>query len=196
MITTASETITRLTLISTQSEFGHGTFCTLNYWLLSIHLANDAGIAELEEQIIPLVSDAAFFQLLTFALESVSEGLKNAQHDFATDLHALSYEISLTAQPVSATMASRKCAYSPKDPANLVIKPFKPSSNSDLYYWREVFQLYVDSEIFESVREKDRGARTMEDVETRLQAFAERVTHRGLEHRLRLPGRLVNYLWN
>lgn len=57
---------------------------------------------------------------------------------------------------------------------------------TDLYAWREIFQLYVEAEVFESVHEMDRGERSVEQSETRLRAFADRVTQRGLTKRLKL----------
>jgi hypothetical protein len=51
---------------------------------------------------------------------------------------------------------------------------------SDLYTWREIFQLYIEAEVFESIAEASRGQRTVADSEARLQRFAERVALRGL----------------
>lgn len=53
-------------------------------------------------------------------------------------------------------------------------------TSSDLYSWREIFQLYIETEVFESVHELDRGERSLEESENRLKLFAERVTSRGL----------------
>lgn len=60
------------------------------------------------------------------------------------------------------------------------ISTFAGCGQSDLYSWREIFQLYVEAEVFESISEKDRGERTVEDSESRLGKFAERVMERGL----------------
>jgi hypothetical protein len=49
-----------------------------------------------------------------------------------------------------------------------------------LYSWREIFQLYIEAEVFENASEVNRGERTVEEVEQRLKLFAERVTRRGL----------------
>lgn len=51
---------------------------------------------------------------------------------------------------------------------------------SDLYSWREIFQLYIEAEVFESVGERTRGERSIEESEQRLQQFAARVTQNGL----------------
>lgn len=49
-----------------------------------------------------------------------------------------------------------------------------------MYSWREIFQLYVEAEVFESVSEASRGEWSVEESEQRLKLFAERVTRRGL----------------
>lgn len=51
---------------------------------------------------------------------------------------------------------------------------------SDLYSWREIFQLYLDTEIFESIGERTRGERSVEENEKRMQLFVERLSQRGL----------------
>ena len=67
-----------------------------------------------------------------------------------------------------------------------LLSPFSSSfvpggkSKSDLYAWREIFQLYIDSEVFEGMSEKERGERGIAETENRLAVFAERVTGRGL----------------
>jgi len=51
-------------------------------------------------------------------------------------------------------------------------------SQSDLYSWREIFQLYVETQVFEGIHESDRGERSVEESEKRLKLFGERVTQR------------------
>jgi hypothetical protein len=62
------------------------------------------------------------------------------------------------------------------------------ATKTDLYSWREIFQLYIEAEIFTSIHERDHGERSIEDSEKRLTLFAERVTDRGLgdERQLRM----------
>jgi len=59
--------------------------------------------------------------------------------------------------------------------------PFFSFEKSDLYSWREIFQLYMEAEVFESMRERDRGERSVEECERRLGLFVDRVTRRGQE---------------
>lgn len=151
----------------------------------------------LNELVIPLVSDTAFFQMLSMATHHVSAHLVAVQSDFVDTLHDLSHTISNSARPASSVSRS--------------FHPFSAMSNagtvgvssdirgvcflktilllrclllliqqSDLYTWREIFQLYVEAEVFENVQEVRRGERSVEECEHRLKLFAERVTQRGL----------------
>lgn len=140
-----------------------------------------------QELIIPLLSDTAFFQLLSTTLQSLSAHLLIVRSDFVTTLHTLSRDISLSARPVSSSSSFRPHSSS-SDPASISIPSsnFAATAKSDLYSWREIFQLYIEAEVFESVSEADRGERTVEDVETRLQVFAERVKKQELVSKLRL----------
>jgi hypothetical protein len=60
---------------------------------------------------------------------------------------------------------------------------------SDLYLWREFFQLYVEAEVFESVEERNRGERSIEEVETRLLRFMDRVRESDILHDRNLNSR-------
>jgi len=62
----------------------------------------------------------------------------------------------------------------------MIRTPNRESNKSDLFSWREIFQLYVEAEVFESVGEQTRGELTVEESEKRLKLFAERATQRGL----------------
>ncbi|KZT00002.1 uncharacterized protein LAESUDRAFT_732687 [Laetiporus sulphureus 93-53] len=131
------------------------------------------------ELIIPLVSDTAFFQLLTQALEYLSMRLVALRLEFEANLKTLSRTISLSARPMSSMSSFRP--YSPHDthPASVSVHTPSHTSKSDLYAWREVFQLYVDADIFESHQECSRGERTIEDAEARLVEFLKRLDERG-----------------
>ncbi|TIB95209.1 NPL4-domain-containing protein [Wallemia mellicola] len=51
---------------------------------------------------------------------------------------------------------------------------------NDLYAWREIFTLWVESAIYEGITESNRGERDVESAEKRLNAFAAEVVKRGL----------------
>lgn len=135
--------------------------------------------------IIPLTSDMAFFQVLAKALQSTSDQLIAAQEEFTQTLGQLSRNVSLTARPISSTSSFHPHSAVSQQSA-VKATSFGFGAKSDLYTWRELFQLYVDSEVFESVSESHRGERTVEDAEARLQAFTARVTTRGLAKKLKL----------
>ena len=44
---------------------------------------------------------------------------------------------------------------------------------SDLYAWREIFRLYAEVQVFETVRESTQGERSIDDVERQLKLFED-----------------------
>lgn len=66
------------------------------------------------------------------------------------------------------------------------LRPSPGSRNTDLYSWREIFQMYVESEIFESVGERTRGERSVEETETRMKQFEKRMQEK--RNKLKLAG--------
>ncbi|KAJ7661251.1 SPX domain-containing protein [Mycena rosella] len=155
-------------------------------WALQRHAAPPDSYADVDttnkvELVIPLASDSAFFRLLATTLQALSAHLLTIHAQFEATLAELTKAVSDSARPVSSTSAGFK-----------VHSPLNASAGgvrSDLYSWREIFQLYVEAEVFESVSERTRGARSIEESETRLKQFAERVTTRGLGdgRKLKLP---------
>lgn len=111
------------------------------------------------EVFIPLNIDSEFLTLLAQALNSLAI-LQTAQKTtFASSVALLAREVSL------------------------VSSPSRP--RSDLYIWREIFSLWVEAQIFESERERDRGERTVEDAELKLGWFVDQVAVRGLAKKMR-----------
>ncbi|BGP51244.1 hypothetical protein JCM10450v2_007173 [Rhodotorula kratochvilovae] len=111
------------------------------------------------EVFIPLNSDTEFLTLLASALNSLAE-LQLAQKRQFTEA------VQLLAREVSA-----------------VSSPSRPKT--DLYIWREIFSLWVEAAIFESSRERDRGERSIEEVEKKLEWFVDQVAKRKLAKRMR-----------
>ncbi|GJN93259.1 hypothetical protein Rhopal_006306-T1 [Rhodotorula paludigena] len=111
------------------------------------------------EVFIPLNSDTEFLTLLASALNSLAT-LQLAQKRQFTE------SVQLLAREVSA-----------------VSSPSRPKT--DLYIWREIFSLWVEAAIFESSRERDRGERSIEDVEKKLEWFVDQVAKRKLAKRMR-----------
>ncbi|KAJ7275691.1 hypothetical protein C8J57DRAFT_1177357 [Mycena rebaudengoi] len=141
--------------------------------------------ANATEIVIPLASDSAFFQLLSTMLQSLAEQLLSMRSQFSRTLEELTMAVSDSARPVSSTSAGFKAVSAiTSDPGG--VRAGASNRKSDLFTWREIFQLYLEAEVFESVSERDRGERTIEDSENRLTLFAERVAARGLGDRRKL----------
>lgn len=136
-----------------------------------------------QEVIIPLPTDTIFFQVLMQALQTLSTQLGAVADEFVENLHELARAIAATARPMSATSHTFTAHSSGTHPGSVrvpstAILPFG-GGKSDLYQWREVLQMYVDLEVFESTNERTRGERSVEDAEERLEKFRERLTERG-----------------
>ncbi|KAG1810588.1 SPX domain-containing protein [Suillus subaureus] len=136
--------------------------------------------------IIPLQSDTAFFQLLNTALASLAEHLNTVHGGFTSTLQSLAYAISATARPTSSSAPRSFSAYSIAVSNAATLRPRSGSRNTDLYSWREIFQMYVEGEIFESFGERTRGERSVEETETRMRRFEERMQEK--RSKLKLAG--------
>ncbi|KAK4057410.1 hypothetical protein OIO90_001479 [Microbotryomycetes sp. JL221] len=112
-----------------------------------------------KEVVIPLTTDNEFLSLLAKALASLA-GLHAVQKlNFTKSVSNLSTQVSQ------------------------VSSPNRPKS--DLYIWREIFSLWVETEIFESERERDRGERSVEEVDIKLNWFVDQVAKRKLAKQMR-----------
>ncbi|KAJ7621081.1 hypothetical protein FB45DRAFT_980684 [Roridomyces roridus] len=114
------------------------------------------------ELVIPIVSDSAFFQLLATTLQGLQENLVAVNAQFVETLGELTRAVSESARPASSTSSSFK-AFSGlrSDPGG--VRVGTSSGKSDLNAWREIFALYIETEIFESISERDRGERSVAD---------------------------------
>ena len=133
---------------------------------------------------ISLPSDSAFFDVLMHTSQSLSTHLADVQKGFMGSLEELAKHISASARPMSSVAPGGFEAYSrAANPAAVSVRT--PSTalvgraRSDLYSWRELFQLYVDTEVFESHSERTRGERSIEDTEERLSLFLQRLEQAG-----------------
>ncbi|KAE8230127.1 hypothetical protein CF326_g4879 [Tilletia indica] len=105
------------------------------------------------EIVIPLTADTEFLERLTGALQSLSRIQEQQREQFVAATENLCSSIARVASPYATP--------------------------TDMYVWREIFALWVDSQIFESSREKDRGELSVEESEARLKKFAEELAKRG-----------------
>ncbi|PPQ72204.1 hypothetical protein CVT24_002361 [Panaeolus cyanescens] len=132
-----------------------------------------------QEIVIPLVHDSEFFNILSTTLESVSNHLTTVHEEFTVTLKQLSHTIADSAHPASVSSSS----FQPLSPVTMhagAVRVRTTNLKSDLYAWRQIFQLYLESEVFEDITEAHRGERSVEECERRLQLFADRVTKEGL----------------
>lgn len=114
------------------------------------------------------------FQALNVHLTTVREG-------FMGNIAELSRSISSTARPMSSVSAFHAYSHS-ANPATINVHTptlALTSGKSDLYSWREIFQLYVDTEVFESHSERARGERSVEEAEERWNLFMQRMSDKG-----------------
>ena len=147
-----------------------------------MHIRNSSA----REYIIPLASDTAFFDLLTSAMNGLSTRLNTVHSEFMVDLAGLSNSISASALPISQTDPSYRPFSVDDDPGAIDVPStksvFRPKldSRSDLYLWRNLLNFYVDAEVFDSIAERNRGERSVEDTEIRMTRFLERVKKSGV----------------
>ena len=101
------------------------------------------------------------------------------------DLENLSKSISDSALPMSQADPSYR-PFSAKDHPGTITIPstrsaFRPKldDRSDLYLWRLLLGIYIDAEVFDSVAERNRGERSVEEAEIRMAKFLERVEKSG-----------------
>jgi hypothetical protein len=111
------------------------------------------------EVTINLEYDSEFFVLLNQALSSLNALLDTEKASFSAAVQSL-------AGTVSANTSSVK-------------------NQKDLYAWREVFSLWIEAQIFESERERDRGERPIAEVERRLDWFVDQIGRRKLAKKMK-----------
>lgn len=111
---------------------------------------------------VPLTFDAEFFDLLRGDLTSLDSLQAREQKLLAEEIRALGKVVTLIASP---------------DP-----KPKK----TDLYAWRELFDIYLQAGIFFSTNEADRGSRDCVTALQQLQWFQAEVVKRGLTKKFKL----------
>lgn len=100
---------------------------------------------------ITLRADSEFFNLLTKELSSIDKIEARQKALLTTEVQSLGSKV------VSVT------------------RPSRPSSQSDLYAWREIFSLYHDAAVFFANTERHRGARTAVQARERIQWFSEQL---------------------
>ncbi|KAL8735665.1 MAG: hypothetical protein Q9166_000834 [cf. Caloplaca sp. 2 TL-2023] len=110
---------------------------------------------------VPLRNNDEFFQILQHGLS----GLKALQGQEKT---ALGREIGDLGQMITR-----------------VAKPAQSMQRTDLYAWRAIFSLYLDSNVFFSTNEKERFSRSPTEVQCQLQLFSSKLVDLQKNNRFR-----------
>ena len=126
---------------------------------------NNSANESREEVYINLSADAKFLGALTSAFDDLESLQIEQKKKFAKSVEDLCREITKVAGPGAVTHSAFG-----KD----------KTRTNDLYVWREIFTLWVESSIYEGRSERNRGERDVESAEKRLHAFAAEVVKRGL----------------
>lgn len=103
--------------------------------------------------VIPLLADERFFQSLIKAIRNLLQLHVIQQNTLILHVNTLCDAIAEVASPTH--------------------------THQDMYAWREIFALWVEYDIFESSREKDRGELSVAATETRFHNYLEQLEKRG-----------------
>ena len=104
--------------------------------------------------VIPLKAEKRFFDALITSIRALLQLHMSQQRTLTNHVEALCHAISEVSSPVN--------------------------SPADMYVWREIFSLWLEFDIFESSREKDRGELSVAASESRLHKYLEQLEKRGL----------------
>lgn len=120
--------------------------------------------------VLPLGADERFFNALVNAIRKLLQFLMEQQKDLVRHIEVL--------RDMIADVASPEC------------------NGVDMYEWREVFLLWLECDLFESSREKDRGELSVSATETRFHQYLEELEKQGFlsshESKLVAGNRLAN----
>lgn len=119
---------------------------------------------------IPLASAEDFFDLLAPKLDEL-ERLREAETEkLEGEILDLGAAVENVVEPVQDGFeAKRRVSY------------------RDLYFWREMFRLYLEKPVFYSNTEQNAGALTFSEARARLQDFDQRLRNSGLLGKMKTP---------
>jgi len=113
----------------------------------------DVDEQEIETIEVPLTSDNEFFQILTKELQALENLQDKEKKDISTEIEQLSRDISAL-----RTAKSKR-------------------SKAEIDAWREIFRLYIESEIFMSNHESDAGVRPADKAALYFNQFSKQLTN-------------------
>ncbi len=121
---------------------------------------------------IPLNSDGRFFSLLQSDVSELDTLQDEERQSMNDKIHLLGAEIAGVAKPR---------------------KGFFKLSKSDLYRWREIFEIYLAAQVFFSTNEVAMGLRKSEKAQKQLVWFQEEVNRRQLPQKFKIESSAVAY---
>ncbi|KAL4729622.1 hypothetical protein ACLX1H_004043 [Fusarium chlamydosporum] len=124
--------------------------------------AADAALGVYEIIEVPLTFDAEFFDMLQSDVNHLEALQTEEEKTMTSEIVALGKEVEQ------------------------VVKP-KRFSKTDLARWRQIFELYLDAEIFFATHEQDHGQRTSQKALKQLQWFQDQVAKQHLVQDFKLP---------
>lgn len=125
----------------------------------------EAGLERIE---IPLVFDGEFFNILQSDVDSLDILQQQEEKSMEEDITALGKDVSAVTRPAKF-------------------------SKSDLNRWREIFDLYVDAQIFFSSHEIDHGSRSSAIAVQNLVWFQKELQKRELLNKFKMPSSRLTY---
>ena len=113
---------------------------------------------------IPLVNDSAFFRTLTRDMSSLDALQLKEEAELSANICDLGEVVGRLAPPPQS------------------------GEKTDLQPWREIFSLYIDSNIFFSTKEQDQFNRTSAIAQEQMQSFLDKLKGLGISERFQKKG--------
>ncbi|KAF7846375.1 hypothetical protein BT93_L4486 [Corymbia citriodora subsp. variegata] len=126
----------------------------------------DCAVEQVETIEVPLTSDSEFFQILRNELKALEALQESERSEITREIEQLGEELQVL------KMSEKK------------------QSKAELNYWREIFRLYIENQIFVSNSEHDAGIRPAKTAASHLQQFSREIA--ALPHSHKSTGRKMN----
>jgi len=119
---------------------------------------------------IPLASAKHFFDLLAPKMEELEHLREQETERLEREILDLGDAVEDVIEPVREGFEAKRDV-----------------SYRDLYFWREMFRIYLETPVFYSTNEQNRGAVTFPDAKKRLQAYDCQIREIGLLGKMKTP---------
>ena len=117
---------------------------------------------------VPLQLGDEFFRLIYADLAGLDHLRREEQETMAGDIVTLGSQVAGVTKPARFS----KC---------------------DMTRWREIFELYLEAQIFFSTSERDHGARNAETAARQMKFFEDEAARRNIRQQFKLPGSNAAY---